>query len=307
MRIKYALEEEMKKDCKLIGTLPSLHDDKGIDLMLSSKEIDEVRFNSGVNELLTVREIIQKLKILEEWYKKKIWLDLKGRQLRVNAWADPFYEAVELNHEIEIEYPAKIIFRGGNASNIVHTLRNKIVLDRPPERAVGKGQSVNILAKSLEIKGYLTEHDKELITLSRLYGLNNYMASFVENNSDLEEIYNLNQGAKVIAKIESVKGLDFIRSSGIHLMAARDDLYIETGQKIAMLKYLKEIIQKDKDAICASRIFHSLNIGYNVSLADYEDLELMYSYGYRNFMLGDEIRGPKLVKALDAWRSFVNE
>ena len=90
-------------------------------------------------------------------------------------------------------------------------------------------------------------------------------------------------------------------------MAARDDLYIETGQKIAMLKYLKEIIQKDKDAICASRIFHSLNIGYNVSLADYEDLELMYSYGYRNFMLGDEIRGPKLVKALDAWRSFVNE
>ncbi len=298
----------MKKDCKLIGTLPSLHDNQGLDLMLSSKEIAEVRFNSGINELLKAKEIIEKLKILEEWYKKKIWLDLKGRQLRVTAWADPFYEAVELNHEIEIEYPAKIIFRGDNTSNIIHTLKNKIVLDRPPERAVGKGQSVNIIAKSLEIKGYLTAHDQELISLSKEYGLNNYMASFVENITDLSEITKLNQEAHIIAKIESLKGLDFVRNTKeIHLMAARDDLYIETGEKIAMLKYLKEIIQKDPEAICASRIFQSLNTSPNISLSDYEDLELMYRYGYRNFMLGDEIRGPKLVKALNAWRSFVND
>lgn len=299
----------MKKDCKLIGTLPSLHDENGLNQMLSCPDISEVRFNSGVNELLSAREIVEKLKMLQEWYKKKIWIDLKGRQLRITSWADPSYEAVELNHEIEIEYPAKIIFRGSNEANIMHTLRNKVVLDRPPERAVGKGQSVNIVAKSLMIKGYLTEHDKELIRESAVYGLNNYMASFVENIDDIVEIFKINPNANVIAKIESVKGLEFALQFGnqFNLMAARDDLFIETGQNIAMLKHMKDIIRDNPSAICASKIFSSLNSGPSIRLTDYEDLELMYSYGYRTFMLGDDIRGPKLSKALDGWREFIND
>ena len=97
------------KECKLIGTLPSLHDKKSIDEMLSCPYISEVRLNTGVNDLLTPEETIERIKVLESMYKKKIWIDLKGRQLRVNAWADPSYEAVELNHDIEIEYPAKNI------------------------------------------------------------------------------------------------------------------------------------------------------------------------------------------------------
>lgn len=299
----------MKKDCKLIGTLPSLHDENGLNQMLSCPNISEVRFNSGVNELLSAREIVEKLKMLQEWYKKKIWIDLKGRQLRITSWADPSYEAVELNHEIEIEYPAKIMFRGSNEANIMHTLRNKIVLDRPPERAVGKGQSVNILAKSLMIKGYLTEHDKELIRESAVYGLNNYMASFVENIDDILEIFKINPNANVVAKIESVKGLEFALQFGnqFNLMAARDDLFIETGQNISMLKHMKDIIRNNPSAICASKIFSSLNSESTIRLTDYEDLELMYSYGYRTFMLGDDIRGPKLSKALDGWREFIND
>ena len=299
----------MKKYCKLIGTLPSLHDVKGIEFMLNSPDIQEVRLNSGVNDLLTPKEMVDKLKKIEDTYKKKVWIDLKGRQLRIESWADPSYEAIELNHEIEIEYPAKIIFRGSNESNIVHTRKNKIVLDRPPERAVGKGQSVNILAKSLNITGYLTDQDKALIEESSKVGLNNYMASFVENNDDLVEILRINPNAEIISKIESMKGMEFVLKQGQYfkLMAARDDLYNETGRNIKILKCLKEIITRDKDAICASRIFSSLNNSNSVELSDYEDLELMYEYGYRNFMLGDEIRGPKLVKALSAWREFKNE
>ena len=297
------------KDCKLIGTLPSLHDKKSIDEMMSHPSISEVRLNTGVNDLLTPEETIERIKMIQEMYKKKVWIDLKGRQLRVKAWADPSYEAVELNHDIEIEYPAKIYFRGSNPSTIIHTRGNKIVLSSPPERAVGKGQSVNIIAKDLLIKGFLTPLDIELLKVTKEFNMNNYMASFVEGMDDLSEILRINKDANIICKIESKKGLDFINNTDapLNLMAARDDLYIETSRNIEMLKHLREIIKKDPNAICASRLFSSLNNSDYVSLSDYEDLELMYSYGYKNYMLGDDIRGPKLVKAMNAWKEFINE
>ena len=299
----------MKKDCKLIGTLPNLRDDNSIDEMMSSPLISEVRFNSGVNCLMSEEDIINRLKVLEMIYKKKIWIDLKGRQLRVNAWADPSYEAIELNHDIELEYPAKVIFRGSNESEILHTRGNKIILESPPERAVGKGQSINIIAKNLNILGYLTPADKRLLTESTKAGMNDYMASFIENESDLIEILKFNKNASIVSKIESKKGMDFINQTNmkLNLMAARDDLFIETGKDIEMLKHLRKIIAKDEDAICASRLFSSLSNNQNVSLSDYEDLELMYLYGYRNFMLGDDFKGPKLKKALKAWGEFINE
>lgn len=147
----------MSKECKLISTLPNLNDKRSLEEMLSFDEISEYRFNSGVNQLMSNRELIERLKRIEEQTKKKVWIDLKGRQLRVETWANPSYEAIELNHEIEIEYPARVIFRDGTTSEIIRCRGNKILLSNSPYHALGKGQSVNIDAKSLEIKGYLTE------------------------------------------------------------------------------------------------------------------------------------------------------
>lgn len=299
----------MKKDIKLIGTLSHIHNKKAVEEMMSSEYISEVRFNTGVNELLEEKKIIEILKSLEEKFSKKIWIDLKGRQLRVNSWADTSYEAIELNHKIDIEYPAKVIFRGGNTSNIIHTKGNKIILEEPPERAVGKGQSVNVKAKSLIIEGYLTQLDKEFIKKSKELGMNNYMASFLESFDDLVEILSLNTNATIVAKIESLKGLRFALSNNIAIqpMAARDDLWLECKDDINVLKALQEIIKKYPSAICASRLFSSLNKESEISLSDMEDLELMYLYGYKTFMLQDEIQGPKLEKALKGWRSFLYE
>ena len=238
----------MKKDCQLIATLPNLYNEKEIDKLLTCPLIYGARLNSGINNLMEPKQIADKLKVIKEKYHKRIWIDLKGRQLRVIAWANPLYEAIELNHEIEIEYPAKIVFRGSSTANILHTKKNKIILDRPPERAVGKGQSVNIIAKSLNIKGYLTKQDEELIKESKSVGLNDYMASFTESIDDIMDIKRLNSKAIIIPKIESKKGLDFATKYGqyFNLMAARDDLYSEIGNNIHMLKYLKAIIEKDK-------------------------------------------------------------
>lgn len=298
----------MKKDCKLIATLPNLNDKKCLQQTISIDEIDSYRFNSGVNQLMRPEEIVIKLKEIEEKTNKKVYIDLKGRQLRIEAWANPSYEAIELNHDIEIEYPAKVIFRDGTTSEIIRCRQNKILLSSSPYHALGKGQSINIDAKSLEIKGYLTKQDRELILMSKEYDLNDYMASFVEKINDLIEIIKLNENANIIAKIESLKGIRFILENQINLniMAARDDLYTSLNNSYEIIKYLKKIIELDPNAICASKIFSSLEKNQIISLNDFEDLELMYQMGYKTFMLQDDIKGNQLLKAIKGWREFTN-
>lgn len=298
----------MKKESNLIATLPNLNDAKSIEEMISYNEISSYRFNSGVNQLMSTEEIIKILKEIEEKTKKKIWIDLKGRQLRITSWANPNYEAIELNHDIEIEYPARVLFRDGTNSEIIRCRKNKILLANSPYHALGKGQSINIDAKSLEIKGYLTEQDRELIKISKEYNLNDYMASFIEELNDLVEIITLNKNANIISKIESIKGLRFILNNQIklNLMAARDDLYTNLRNSYQILKYLRKIIELDPNAICASKIFSSLEHKPQIELSDYEDLELMYQMGYRNFMLQDDLKGQKLKLAINGWREFIN-
>jgi hypothetical protein len=73
-------------------------------------------------------------------------------------------------------------------------------------------------------------------------------------------------------------------------MAARDDLFINIGEdKFAMLGAVKQILTSDKDAILASRIFTSLESHRGVSLSDISDLQLMYEWGYRNYLLSDGV------------------
>ena len=61
----------MIKECKLISTLPNLNDKRSLEEMLSFDEISEYRFNSGVNQLMSTREIIERLKQIEEWIEKR--------------------------------------------------------------------------------------------------------------------------------------------------------------------------------------------------------------------------------------------
>ena len=289
----------------LIITLPSLYDKELIDMAMKNDVVVGARYNSGINELFDAEQILTILKDIKQKYHKRVWIDLKGRQLKIESWADPRYEVIELNHEIEVLYPASIVFRGGHTCNIAHTRGNKLVLERPPVMAVGKGQSVNILSRSLDIKGYLTNKDKELINLSRFYGLNDYMASFIESYDDLNEIYKINKNANIISKIESLKGIEFIKNrNDLSLMAARDDLFIENRFKKNTIELLKLIISKDENAICASKLLSYLVTNDNVSLSDYEDIELMKMFGYKFFMIGDELKDRKLIKALNIWKEI---
>ena len=297
----------MKKDCILIATLPSLSNLRNVEKVIINPNITEVRFNTGVNTIYSVEETLEILKSLCTRYNKKLWIDIKGRQLRVAKWADPLYECIELNHPIQIEYPAKISFRNGDTVNITHVNGNKIYVDPLPKEALGAGQSVNISAKSLKIEGYLTPKDKQYLVACKKMGLNNIMASFVEDYKDLVQILEILPNANIVSKIESLKGIDCINQFKIiNLMAARDDLYLQTGQNYSMLSYLKNIILKDNGAICASKIFSSLEKRREVDFSDFADLELMYNLGYRKFMLCDNICNYKFEKAIKAWEEFIN-
>jgi pyruvate kinase len=295
-------------NCDLIATLPNLGNEEKVRKVLACPQISEARYNTGSASLTTPAETVALLKALSSEYAKKIWLDIKGRQLRIVHWADPQYEAIELNHSINVVYPAKIYFRNGDFCNIVRVKGNKILLDPLPREALGAGQSVNILAREYETDGYLTELDKQFLRAAEQQGLYSVMASFVERREDLFEILSLMPKAEIISKIESVRGIAFISSHKIgNLMAARDDLFIQTGQNKSMLKHLTTIINSDSNAICASRIFSSLERQSTVEFSDISDLVLMQNIGYKRFMLCDNICNYHFDKAIAAWRDFTGE
>lgn len=298
----------MKKACTLIATLPSLNNMEKVERVFANTNISEVRFNTGAQTPYSISETLDILKELSIKYKKKLWIDLKGRQLRVIKWADPLFSCIELNHKIQLLYPAQVYFRNSDRVNITHVKDgNKIFVDPLPKYALGAGQSVNIIAKDIEIDGYLTKKDKQYLLVCRKKKLNNIMASFVENFEDLSQILRFLPNAKIICKVESLKGLEFISQYNISgLMAARDDLFIQTGQNYKMLNHLKLIISRDPKAICASRIFLSLEKKDTVDFADFADLELMYNMGYRKFMLCDNVCNYCFEKAILAWEDFIS-
>ncbi len=298
----------MKKDCMLIATVPSLNDMKGVEKVFSNPYVSELRFNTGVKVAYSESETLDILKALSVKYNKRIWIDIKGRQLRVSAWANPLYSCIELNHKIKVTYPAKVYFRNGDRVNITSIEDgNKLFVYPLPKEALGAGQSVNIIAESVDVDTYLTMKDVEYLKTCKEKGLVDIMASFVEEAEDLSKIYEFLPNANIVSKIESIKGINFIlNSSNLKLMAARDDLYLQCGEGYDMINHLRTIISKDKDAICASKIFSSLEKRMDIDFADYADLELMYIFGYKKFMLCDNICNRAFEKAIKGWEEFIN-
>lgn len=305
----------------LIATLPAVHQEELMTKIITHPLIGGVRYNVGAKSGFTPKETLERVLALTDRYGKKFWLDLKGRQLRITHWAVPTYGQIILNHEIEVDLPARVFFRGNDCSEIKLVRGNTIYVDPPPRYAVGEGQAINIHGNDLKIKGYLTDDDYEYLQAACELDLHNFMLSFVEEIGDVEELENLlaitprydrNQPTEYVLKIENPKGLEFVGSAtaqsrnDLVLMAACDDLMINIGDnKAMMLNALDLIIQNDQGAIAASRIFSGLDNGGEVALADWSHLELLKRLGYRNFMLSDGISIRHFDAAIKAWQDFL--
>lgn len=232
--------------------------------------------------------------------KKPLWVDLKGRQLRITKFAYTPYAFVEISRKIKVNTPTKILFKDCEATVVRVVDGNKLILDNRPPRVVGAGEPINILDPSLVIEGYLTSDDIGWIAAARKAGVHRYMLSFAEQDSDMDAVAQLDPSCEeLVAKIESDRGLAFMTSLAHsnysrrkaqggkwRLMAARDDLYINVGPR-RILDALQAIKFAEPSAFVASRVLTSLEERESVSMNDVSDLDLMRRMGYENYMLSD--------------------
>ncbi|MBI2030175.1 hypothetical protein HYT05_00990 [Candidatus Kaiserbacteria bacterium] len=306
----------------LISSLPPVHQAGLLKAIIENPTVEAVRYNTGMSSAYSPYETIKRIKALADPAKKPVYIDLKGRQLRVIEWANLPEGPILLNHRIQVELPADVYFRGDDRCALREVVRgNEIYVDPLPKAPVGRGQSVNIISKNLTVEGGLLDLDHEYIKAGLNQGITNFMLSFVESKENVEELEEAiarhSYGSKsiddckVVFKIESQAGVEFVGrlerknfvdESPYRLMAARDDLRIEIGL-LNVMEALKLITDRDPEAICASRLLLGLERG-DVSLADLSDIEYMRLIGYKHFMLSDEISREHSEKAFAFWQEY---
>lgn len=242
-----------------------------------------------------------------------LWVDLKGRQLRVVGAAIPPYTEVRLSHPICVKTPVDAFFAGGNETARVAAVDgDRIILEDGPRRLIGPGEGVNIVHPTLRVEGTLTETDRAYLAAMRDLGLKRVMLSYVESPADVDEVRELLPGAEVVLKIESERGLAYTRQhKAAHgrLMAARGDLYIEVLYPHRVIGALRDIVTADPDAIVASRIFDSLAYQPVPESADIGDVAFLIGLGYRTFMFGDKVcfRRDSIIEALNLLEAVAGE
>ncbi len=243
--------------------------------------------------------------------KKELWIDLKCRQLRVKSFGLPPFTEIELTHQLSVDTPVIAYFSDGKESaTVLEVDGNKLIMQEGPKRVIGPGESVNIPHPSLKIDGYFTETDEKYIEAAKKVGIHSYMLSFVEQSSDIEELLKRDSHAKVVAKIESHKGLSYVAENWKNesrLMAARGDLYVEMEKPHEIIAAVESIVKKDPTAIAASRIFPSLAHSLEPSCADIGDVDSLLRMGYKTLMLGDEVcqRRESVISALNLLYAMV--
>lgn len=259
-----------------------------------------VRVNTAMPYRISPYELLQRFRNCD----KPVWVDLKGRQLRVVGGAVPPFTAVQLSHRIHVPTPCLASF--GSGREVVRVLAvegDRLFLEDGPRRYIGPGESVNILHPRLRIEGYLTGQDEEYLQAMARLGMTNVMLSFFEHPSDLELVRTVLPQARVVVKLESARGLDqlnWIADQDLQAMVARGDLLTELGCPLATLQACRRVVERLPDAWIASRFLTGLSRRSTAELAEVADVAHCLSLGYRVLMLGDEVcqRGDTVLNAL---------
>lgn len=269
-----------------------------------------LRLNTVMPIKGTHEEVLARLAALG----KPLHVDLKGRQLRVAQASVPPFTEVTLTHRVKnLKTPALAYFSDGReCAEILAVDGNRLILADGPRRFVGPGESVNVPCPSLEVEGVLTSEDERYVRAAAKLGLHDFMLSFVESPEDVEAVTRIDPEARVVAKIESEKGLAFAREHRAtlgRLMAARGDLWVEVKRPHRIVRALRDVIAADPDAIVASRILPSLARGLEPECQDVSDVALLLALGYRTLMLGDEVclRRDSVISALNLLEAIAHD
>lgn len=267
------------------------------------------RLNTVMPLKETPREVLARLSKLGQ----PLWVDLKGRQLRVAIPAVPPFTEIRLSHKIKVNAPVDAYFSDGNErARVAAVDGDRLIMEDGPRRMVGPGESVNIIDPSLQIEGTLTETDKAYLAVMKDLGLTKVMLSYVESPEDAQEVRDLLPGAEVVLKIETQRGLEFAKRYGNQfgqLMAARGDLYVEVLHPHKIISAIRVAIKDNKDTILASRLFESLAWQPIPVSADITDTAYLLELGYRTFLLGDQVcmKRDSVIAALNLLEAIAQE
>lgn len=281
-------------EVEVFVTLPAYADH--LEEVAAHELVSAARFNT----VLPVREPLPEF--LRSWAARvaprPVWIDLKCRQLRITASAYVPYSYLDISHKIRVRTPVEATFCGGAFRATVRALENggdRLIVDDVSPVPLGAGMSLAIADPSLVIEGYLTDRDRAFVAAAREVGIHDYMLSYVEQESDLTDLLALDPEARIIAKIESRKGLEFVRdgwprhADRVRLMAARGDLFHELERPHQVLNATKRIVRADPRAIAASRLLSGMKRSRVPEHAELADLGYLLELGYRTVMLGDEL------------------
>lgn len=252
-----------------------------------------IRLNTVMPVSEPLDTLLTRLRGLAEQEKKELWIDLKGRQLRVATYGVPPFTEIKISHAIDVYTPCDAYFGDRQAkARILEVDGDRLIMESGPRRVVGPGESVTIPHPTLRIEGYLTELDQRYIEAGAATDCHNFLLSFVESAQDIEAVKALDPLATIIAKIESPRGLAYVQKSyacEARLMAARGDLYLELHWPHHIIEALEHILERDRNAIAASRILSSLAEHPEPRCEDISDVDNLLRMGYRTVMLGDEV------------------
>ncbi|MBI4450723.1 hypothetical protein HY642_01995 [Candidatus Woesearchaeota archaeon] len=225
-----------------------------------------------------------------------LYLDIKGRQMRVREVVprDDRCEVI-INHPISVaKLPVVALFKGGNDPAKLAEIKDgtHLVFSDGPQYRVKPGESLHIRDASLQINGTIPEYEQQLIRKALGVGVERFMLSYVERASDIEEFRKYAGDCELVAKIESLPGLryvkqEYVKTQNTALMAARGDLFVEVSKPHKIVAATKAIVRADPDAIAASRIMLSVTNEPVPSCADFGDLAMLLDSGYRRLMLCD--------------------
>ncbi|MBT5022757.1 hypothetical protein HOK51_05835 [Candidatus Woesearchaeota archaeon] len=250
----------------------------------------------------------------------KLWIDLKGRQLRIiDKKRTPYHIELTLNHKLTADLPLKVEFNTGTLKGrITHAYEDKAILLDCKWDDIRAGQSLNITHPSLKVEKYLSPSCELYIKAAKKCGVHNYMLSFAEEESDVSDVLAIDSAAKIYAKIETKRGVDnFVENvfpkykDSIRLIAARGDLLLHLNSAHDLDDTLTKIIKFDSNAILASRLLATSK--EKISSQDMSDLfYILRDLKYQSFLIGDGVSlfKPSLIRAINALNtvnSKVNE
>jgi pyruvate kinase len=268
-----------------------------------------IRLNTAKAEVSTIRDLTRQA--VDQSYGTPIYFDVKGRQLRI-AKVDPREDhlEIELNHEVTIETPCIVLFKGGtDHALLVKAEGKRLIFEGGPHYMVTPGDSLNVRAP-YEVHGDLfPEKQLYFLDVALKAGIKKFMLSFARNTEEIEELREIvGEDCEIIAKIEDQKGLDFIdeafdwktgnggakwgtlyskKGRTLSLLNARGDLFVELDKPHEIIKAAKEIIRLDPRAILGSRILLSVTEEEVPSCADLHEVAYLLGIGYRRFMFCD--------------------